>query len=192
MADKVFWFDLETSGLNHHEHGIIQLAGIIEIDGVLEETINHNIEPAESCIIDNDALRVNNYTHREIQSHDNENLVFKKLRNLFSRYIDKYDSDDKFFVGGYNVAFDIDFLSAFWDRNKTGDQYLGSYINRSMAFDPYFIIPYLVDQGELSKPNSMKLKYVCKKYLDEANYQWHDAFADIEASRDLYKEIKGR
>jgi DNA polymerase-3 subunit epsilon len=189
MSNKVFWVDTETSGVNPNKHGIIQLAGLIEIDGQIEDTCNMEIQPNDSLKIDNEALKVNNYTHRQLKTHMDESLAFKNLFKLFNRHVDKYDSDDKLWVGGYNVNFDIDFLSDFWERNMTGQQYLGSFVNRGMCLDPYNIIPMMVDKGELTQPNSMKLKYVCKKYMDECDYNWHDAMADVKASRDLYYNL---
>lgn len=189
MSNKIFWLDSETTGTNHNEHGIIQLAGLIEIDDQIVDTCNFEVKPNDSIKIDNEALKVNNYTHRQLKTHSDESLVFKNLFKLFNHHVNKYDSDDKLWVGGYNVNFDVDFLSAFWDRNMSGQQYLGSFVNRGMNLDPYNLIPSMIKQGELSQPSTMKLEYVCKKYMDDCNYQWHDAMADVQASRDLYYNL---
>ena len=37
MDKKVFWFDVETTGLDSKIHDIIQLACIIEINGEIKE-----------------------------------------------------------------------------------------------------------------------------------------------------------
>ena len=37
---KIAWIDTETTGLNPKEHALIQLSGIIEIDGCVKES-NH-------------------------------------------------------------------------------------------------------------------------------------------------------
>lgn len=190
MSNKVFWVDLETSGLDEDKNGILQMAGLIEIDGEIRNQFEYLVKPAESLEIDNEALKVNNFTHREIQAHDPENLVFKDFGSLLTKYVDRYDSDDKFFVGGFNVEFDLSFLTEFWYRHNRGNNHLGSYINRSMQLDPYRLIPDMVFNDELEYPSSMKLEYTAKKYMDNARYDWHDAMADVKASRDLYYSLK--
>jgi len=37
---KVFWFDCETTGIDPRRCAIIQLAGLIEINGKIDEKVN--------------------------------------------------------------------------------------------------------------------------------------------------------
>ena len=51
---KVLWLDIETTGLDPERHGIVQIAGIIEIDGtgclmiaseLKEQVAAHQLKP---------------------------------------------------------------------------------------------------------------------------------------------------
>lgn len=102
---------------------------------------------------------------------------------MFDKYIDKYDRSDKFIVCGYNVKFDIDFLSNFFKKN--GDSYLFSYFG--CVQDPYPVLNYLksLEKIDIDKLN---LASVCDFY-DIKMGEAHDAMADIEATKLLIEKV---
>ena len=55
---KKFFYDLETTGVDHRRNGIHQLAGCIEIDGEIVESFNFKVAPNPKAIIEEEVLKV--------------------------------------------------------------------------------------------------------------------------------------
>lgn len=194
FPEKVFWFDLETSGVNEHENGIAQLVAKAEIDSEVEGEIELLIEPGPGLVVEQDALEVTGFTEQELRNeHDQEDEAFAELKDFMDRYIDPYDSSEKFWVGGYNVDFDIRFLTEFWNRNKGPNDYLGSYIMRNRKIDPYGFASALTAIGRIDELDDAKLQTVAPHVLDlDEDVDWHDAATDIEITRRLAKHLLSR
>jgi len=112
---KIFWFDTETTGLDPHRCGIHQISGLVEINGSIAEEFNLHLNPLP-CTVEPRALAVSGKTEKVMEDSPPFTEGYKTLKKIFERYIDKFDKEDKFFVGGYNVRFDIDFLAVAWKR----------------------------------------------------------------------------
>lgn len=177
---KVLWFDLETTGTDPDRHGIIQFAGIAEIDGLVAESFEIRMQPHDGAVIEDDALEVSGTSRNDIDRFIPHPEAYRQIDAFLSRHVSRYDRDDKFYPAGYNVRFDLDFLGRMFRRF---DQYgLGSFINwRSL--DPQPVLNLLEYMGMVSLPNH-RLQTVCDHFgvkLDNA----HDAMADITATRAL-------
>ena len=183
---KIFWFDVETTGLDKTKHALIQIAYIIEIDSVIKESGNIFIQPFKTDLIDDAALRVNKRSKEEMFK---EPFLFpedayEKINEIFSKYIDKYNKEDKFYPAGYNVSFDCDFLSNFFLKNN--DKYFGSWFN-GRNLDPKYLLALLSYEGKIDLPKH-SLAEACKYFkvdLKEA----HDAMSDITATRELMLKL---
>lgn len=181
---KVLYFDTETTGLDKDKNGLIQISGIIEIDGVVTDSFNFKIAPFEKDIIEPDALKVNKTTIEEILTYPKPNIVYSQLLQLFDKYIDKYNKDDKFFPAGYNIKFDLEFLSSFFKKNN--NLYFGSYCNWH-GIDGLSLVHYMEYLGGLKLKN-YKLGTLCEYFDIQLNA--HDANEDITATRELILKIK--
>jgi len=123
---KQLFFDLETTGVEPEKNGIHQLSGIIVIDGDKKEEFDIRIRPAEGLVIEDAALEVSGVTREQIASYQSEKEALKQFIGILSRYVDRFNTKDKFFLTGYNNAsFDNKFLRAFFTRNN--DKYFGSW-----------------------------------------------------------------
>lgn len=123
---KLLFFDLETTGIKYWRNGIHQISGEIVIDGVTKESFNFNVCPHPQCEIEEEALRICNVSKEQIQAYPSMREVYVKFVNMLSKYVDKFDKKDKFFLVGYNnAAFDNHFLKAFFVQN--GDNYFYSW-----------------------------------------------------------------
>ncbi len=49
---KIFWFDVETTGINCTTNAIIQLSGIMEFDKEVIEEVNYQIRPFPGAVIE--------------------------------------------------------------------------------------------------------------------------------------------
>lgn len=125
---KYLFLDCETTGTDEKQNGIHQLSGCIIINDVILETFDFRIRPFEGCAIDEQALEINNLKTSDLYTEQylEESIVYKMFVNILDKYCNKYDKKDKFFLVGYNVHFDKNFLYKFFTRNN--DNYLFSYI----------------------------------------------------------------
>ena len=65
---KIFYFDLETTGVKFWKNGIHQISGAIEIDGEIKEEFDYHVQPYERAEIEDEALAVGGVTREQIMS----------------------------------------------------------------------------------------------------------------------------
>ena len=122
---KIF-IDLETTGLDVRKHSIHQLAGVVEADGRLVEEFNIRVAPNPKAQIDPTALRICNVTEAEIKAYQPMKAGYNEFVRILGRHVDKYNSQDKAHLVGYNNrSFDDAFLRAWFEQN--GSNYFGSW-----------------------------------------------------------------
>lgn len=184
--NKIIFIDTETGGVNAEKSALIQLSGIIEIDGTEKEKFNFYIKPFENSELNEKALEVQGRTLEELgtEKYINESIIYKKFLEILDKYIDKYDKNDKFIVAGYNVKFDIDILKALFERNN--NKFLFSYFNSSML-DPLYSVRLLQVAGMLPVLENNKLETWCKYFNIELKA--HDSLQDITATKKLIEKL---
>lgn len=184
---KLFYFDLETTGVKFWKNGIHQISGAIEIDGVIKEEFNYLVKPFEKAIIEQEAMTIGKVTAEQISLYPPMDKVYKELNSMLSKYVDKFSKNDKFFTVGYNNAsFDNQFLRAWFVQN--GDKYFGSWF-WSCPIDVMVLAgQHLMDKRHLMV--DFKLMTVAKELgieIDEKKL--HEASYDIYLTREIYKII---
>lgn len=185
---KELWFDVETTGTDSKQHGIIQLAMIAVVEGDVHSK-SWRIRPFATDAIDDAALAVNRTTKVEIAGYPEPKDVHKEVCAFLDRFVDKFDRTDKLTPGGYNAdAFDLPFLKAWFE--KCGDRYFGSYFNY-MTIDPYPVVRFLRYMRALDL-SDYKLATVCQAFNVSLGEGAHDALADVRATRALALALKQR
>ena len=177
---KMLFIDLETTGTEPGRHGVVQIAGIIEIDGKVVEEFELKSHPFPGQTYDSEALRVIGKTEEEIGSYPEPHLAYKAIVCLFNKYIDRYNKADKLHMVGQNPRFDYDFLTAFFQNN--GDKFLYAYIKYHLI-DLIAATALFQAAGKIKVPN-MKLETVSSYFGIE--YKAHDAKEDVRITRKLY------
>ena len=186
MMNKIIFIDTETGGVNAEKSALIQLSGIIEVDGTEKEKFNFYIKPFENSEVNEKALEVQGRTLEELgtEKYIDESIIYKKFLEILDKYIDKYDKNDKFIVAGYNVKFDIDILKALFERNN--NKFLFSYFNSSML-DPLYSVRLLQVAGMLPVLENNKLETWCKYFNIELKA--HESLQDITATKKLIEKL---
>jgi len=185
---KLFYFDVETTGLSASKHAIHQLSFIIEVDGEEKKRYNYNIRPFEGAEINEDALKISNVTKEQINNNElSYKEAFNKLKTVLSYYVDKFNKKDKFFLVGYNNAsFDNHFLRALFLQN--GDNYFGSFFWSSPI--DVFILASFARMKERSEMPSFKLKDTAISFgIEVEESRLHDAIYDVELTREIFKKL---
>ena len=178
---KALWFDVETTGLSPYKNDIIQIAGLVEINGEIKEEFEMKCAPQDFTQLDSKALAIHGYSKEMLKEFPAPREIYNKLIRIIEKYISRYDKNDKFTPAGYNVKFDCDFLKNFFE--KAGDRYYGSLFNWKLV-DPLAKL-YMMDyEMKLSLPD-YKLSTVCAHF--NIPLKAHDALADIKATRELYQ-----
>lgn len=181
MIKRIF-IDTETGGLESKTDGLIQVAGLIDIDGEVQDTFNFEMKPPEGKIINNRALEVNGYDVDILNGFPTSKEVFKNFTALLDKYINKYGRRDKATFLAYNSPFDTGFIRQWFKDN--GNNFYGSYFFR-YAIDIAGIAMEALIEKRPDMPND-KLETVIKYLNIKPSGDLHDALVDITASREAY------
>jgi DNA polymerase-3 subunit epsilon len=193
---KLFFFDLETTGVKFWKNGIHQISGCIEIDGEIKEEFNFKVQPNPKCEIEASALEVGNVTIEQIRAYDSMQKVFADLEIILSSYVDKFSKTDKFHLVGFNNAsFDNPFFRAFFVQNAKSEKdaeygnYFGSWFWSDSIDVMVLASNYLKEERHLIQ--DFKLKTVAKHLgIEVDETRLHDAKYDIYLTRELFNIVK--
>lgn len=184
---KLFYFDLETTGVKHWKNGIHQISGAIEIDGEIKEYFDFKVKPYHLALIEDEALAVAGITKETLETYIQFKDCYKSLIELLSKYVDKFNKKDKFFLVGYNNAsFDNQFFRAFFVQNN--DNYFGSWF-WSSSIDVMVLASQKL-MNERAEMIDFKQSTVAKQVgivVDESRL--HDAEYDVNLMIGIYKAI---
>ena len=185
---KKLWIDLETSGLDRYRHSVLQVAGIVEIDGIIEEEFEFKVRPLPKSAISKKALKVNGFTLRQIKSWQKPRKGLQEFIDICSKYIDPNDRLDRFTMFAYNATFDYQFLRVWTERLNY------PYFGMLIWYPPVDILSeamlYLGD----NRPNIKNMRQVTlANYLDIEFDEGllHDALVDIKLTREIFQLIRG-
>jgi DNA polymerase-3 subunit epsilon len=187
IMEKLFFFDLETTGLDAKKNAIHQFSGAVVIGGEIKERFNYKIRPFTGAYVSEVALSVSGTTRQKINQYPSHETVYEELMQLLGKYCNKYDNKDKFHLVGYNnVHFDNQFLRAFFDLNE--DKYFGSWFWGD-SIDCYILASnYFRSQRGVF--NDFKQGTVAKRLGIEVDAdKLHDAEYDIDICMQIFERI---
>lgn len=182
---KILWIDTETTGLNVERCDIIQIAGIIVINGKEQERFNFRCQPTNYDTIEQQALDTCNLTVEQLHTLPTAQETYSKLKQVLDKYIDRYDKNDKFYLAGQNVEFDRQFLQSFFE--KMGDKYFMSYV-RHQTVDLIHLVTLLHSSGCINVAN-FKLETIANYLCIEYDKNLHNAEVDIDLTRRCYCKL---
>jgi DNA polymerase-3 subunit epsilon len=177
---KFLFCDTETSGLDPVINAPIQISGIIDIDGIVQEEFDFYVKPFPNKKIDDYALKVNNLTKEKIETFEEPRVVYNKILSIFDKYVDKYNKQDKFFIVGQNISFDYSMLDQFFKDN--GNKYFYSYVDYH-KIDLIAISTLMKLAGKIQIDN-LKLETCAKAFNIE--FGAHNSMEDIRVTRELF------
>jgi DNA polymerase-3 subunit epsilon len=183
--EKTLWIDTETTGLYSGRNAIVELAGIVDIDGSVEESFTIQFKPHEGADISPKALEINGRTEEEISQFPPLEIGIVKFKKILSKYVDKFNPQDKFIPAGYNIPFDLGFVRAAF--SMSGDKFgIGSW-----CFTCPIDVWSSVGRAALKmgfRLKNYKLATVCKKF--GISIDAHNPVSDIAATRSLFYQLE--
>lgn len=156
---KEIFIDLETTGLDSKKDRILQIAGIVKIDGKIKEKFNFKSK---------------------------KSVFLKNLCDVLDKHIDPYNKNDKAYLVGWNSKFDSDFLhQAFKLYSKSS---FGNYMHH-MSIDIQQLCAYkFMKKGIVPRSFKLEdiaryFKIPC------SSKKFHDAMYDINITNEIYKKL---
>lgn len=181
---KIIYLDVETTGFDEKTCGLLQVAGIISANGKSEE-FDLIMNPGD-VVYDRDSAIINeNLTMKQIKEAPPSIDVFNQFIQLLSKYVNRYNSKDKFHVVAYNGNFDMQFLRAWFLKHN--DQYFGSWF-----WHPVLDVMYLAAFHLLGKRHLMdnfKLSTVYEFLFEEDFPNAHYGLDDVRATKRILNYI---
>ena len=188
MIEKLFFYDLETTGVRYWKNGIHQISGAIVIGGKVREEFDFHVKPYKDALIEKEALDIAKITEKDLEEYEEMSSVYKQITRMLGSYVDKYDKKDKFHLVGYNNAsFDNQFFRAFFTQNQ--DNYFGSWFWAD-SIDLMVLSSHKL-MTERSTMENFQLKTVAKKLgIAVEEEKLHDAKYDIDLCIEIYNKLK--
>lgn len=185
---KRIWIDTETTGFNPRKHAIIQLAGIIDIDGEVKEEFNFKCRPYAGAFIDDRAVATHGISVEELRAYPEPSEAFQGLIRMMEKYINVFDKKDKFTLMGYNISFDEGFLREFFSQNSS--KYFGAYFWFPSIDAAGAMHEYLMQTGKRRHMPNGKLASMAQALGITVPENLHDAMVDIRLTRDCWLKVK--
>lgn len=176
----VFFFDVETGGLEPARHRILSLAWCLEIDGSVVDTGSCLIKPDDGDISIK-ALEINSLRIHDIMENGiSEMEAVKRLVKVFNTNGMK---ENKFFPCAYNASFDMSFIIPLFYR--VGSNFF--WYSKTCILDPLPMMRFMEYTGAIKLEN-YKLATVTS-YLNIVHTA-HSAMSDMMALRAAFHFIK--
>lgn len=182
---KLLYLDTETTGLTDNS-AIVQIAGAIEIDNEVVKWFNIRCKPHEGADISESALKTIGLTIEELNQEQEPEQALKELEKVFSKYIDRYNKNDKLIMICHNYPFDFRMLYNFYSR--LNNKFMGSFIDFKLNVCTLNLVKSLQVMGILPILENNRLETWCR-YFGVTLENAHDALEDIRATREVYKNI---
>jgi len=203
VVGKMWHCDLETGGLNARTSAIVQVANIIEIDGLEAGRFSSLVRPYPGLECSDEALAISGILREDLERAPSEKEVFFEMFTWLSNFISKFDKADKALFTGFNAPFDDGFIRAACDRH--GEKYLGSWkwpdIYDVRGAAAVYCLPYrhLLPDFQLGTVSEFLLRdfdsaemaaTTIARNLGIPGTGLHDARVDIELSRLLFHKVR--
>lgn len=198
---KYIVFDTETTGLDSKACSTISISGIIIIDGKILETFDLYHRPFKGAVVAEEALERNGFTKEEIYAFPSPEKTYTELFNIWGKYVNRFDREDKAIPIGYNIPFDIDFISAMDGRTnvdrkgiKKKFSRVGSFLRRGKRIDTLNLVNVVgacTDAFDSDTPiENHKLETVCEWFGIEIDP--HKSMSDATATWELTLKLLDR
>jgi DNA polymerase III subunit epsilon len=186
---KKCYLDVETTGADEKRHAIHQIAGLIEVDGKLQEEFDIKCRPHDGAEFDRKVMINFGLKKEELMAYPSPKMGYELLLEILGSYVDKFNKEDKFFFIAYFGFFDERFLRALFERME--DNFFGSWFFVP-AIDVATIACYKLMKDRHHLEN-FKLGTVAKFLGIEVDpSRQHEALYDIYLTKAVMDKLEGK
>lgn len=178
MLNNILWLDTETTGVNPNKNFLIQLSYINTLDNQIKYNNDLFMRPQyiEKFEIEQSVLDKNKITVEQIKNLELEEKQIKVFLD------DLTTSGNKYYLAGYNVNFDIEFLKAVFARQNLNLHHYFNYL----YLDVMQLVINLKLAGKIN-PENCKLGTILQYFdLIKDISTLHNAKQDIICTKLLY------
>ena len=176
--------DVETTGLNHLHHDVIELSLLRLSDGCQK---TWKLKPTNSANIDSGALRVNGHKLEDLlhqtkfgkENYKEASSVLVEVENWLLE--DNVSSEFRLLVG-QNINFDKSMLEQLWLKCESKDTF--PFGRRTMDT---MMIEFFLDWCKNTIAEGYSLNNLTKKY-GVKNEKAHTAEADVKATKEVFEK----
>jgi len=183
LKHPYLFVDTETGGLDPARHSLLSI-GLVLGDG---GEVRHSLElllKHDTYVVDGAAMRVNRI---DLAKHHAEAMDGGTLMAVLDVFLDQYFPCKKepIFLVGHNVAFDREFLQAFW--KSQGRDFESRFSHR--LIDTHSLAAGLRDAGRLSVESLGSTALFAHFGIHVPEEQRHTALGDALATFELYWKL---
>lgn len=183
--------DTETGGVSSYTDALLQVAAVQFRDGVEMRSYNALIKPDLSRLrVTEKAVSIHGLTPDKLEGGKAEVDAFDGLKRFFQEDCGYgRDKENRPWVIGQSIKFDINFLKAAGDRSGTPLWY---FVNPMKVLD--ILQAYrLAQHCGWMPPGSAKLEEMAKALgLPAPDGSYHDALVDCRITGDVFITLYGR
>lgn len=184
---KILFCDIETTGVNAHQHGIHQLAGKIEIDGEVAETFDIRMAPHPLAVINPEALKKSKVTYKEIMAYQSMDIAYRQFYDIVTRFVNTMDFTDRMFIAGYNSQTMEKLFIENWLAQLGSKMWKTCFHNITLDISCFAAVDLLM-KGSL--PNTLVMDVVAAEYgIIVDREKQHEASYDNEIAIKIFKAI---
>ena len=186
---KRIFIDTETTGLDPKKHGVIELAGLIEVNDKHVEEFSFKVRPFPDDVIDRGAMKIHGTTEEEVRQWLPPVKAHESLIETLSRYVDRYEKTDKFHWIGYNAYFDVGMMREWFAKNN--DKYFGAWFFHP-PLDVMILAAYALREERPRIPNFSQTTVAERLGISVDKEKVHEALYDAKLAKAIFCQIERR
>ncbi len=183
LKHPYLFVDTETGGLDPAKHSLLSMAFVLGDEG----DVRHSLElflKHDAYVVDGASMAVNRI---DLAKHHAEAMDGGTLMAVLDVFLDQFFPCKKepIFLVGHNVAFDRDFLKAFWTR--MGRDFEARFSHR--LIDTHSLAAGLRDAGRLPVESLSSTALFAHFGIHVSEEKRHTALGDALATFELYWKL---
>lgn len=179
--------DTETTGLDCKKNCIWQVSGLVYKDGVIKEEFNYLMKPFYGEPVSEQLSEKLHIYQEVLDTYPDQKLAYDSFNEMMKKYTkNEFGRREKVVLLGYNIRFDMDFLTEWFKFNKN------EYGLRNYFYFPHIDVMNLASVYLLlERPflKNFKLSTVYEKVFSKPLENAHNANCDALATWELFEKI---
>jgi len=180
---NLLYIDIESTGLDHDHHEVVEIAGIIEVNGEIIDDFCFKCRPLTNNRSD-EALDIIGYTWAELQDFPHPSEAIQKINSILR----KHQLQDKIHLVGHNVSFDEKFFHNLWDTYKTDSVLDFNDVFSYRSIDTLSIAMFMHYCGRESI-KYFGLEQLANKLKVNIEGRYHTAYYDAMVTRECFQAM---